>query len=271
LVKPQLVINSCRWDRATELSSFWGIYYVRLAKELGLDYVELQGDKAVKTNFDKAVKGFEHAHVCNTGHGNRYVFTGQKGAVLLDVRKAADLAMMAGRSGAYTSCQFGQSMKTWLENRTEAFMGSQDDFTIVAATPARDDATIQKFGLSEFAYTDALCKALLQGRSYAEADAAGYKASCDKYDYYWTYEKNPYVRQYLYIDKMIKVHGPGGAGPGEQPPPPEPYARTTIIVDGARVYDESKKIPIEIGIAVKPEASPSVSRGFRKWLRRVAN
>jgi len=267
----QLVVLRPYFDRATMYMEFQGYAWIQWAKDHNIPYIDLNKKDDVKAKFDPAVKNYPYAHICNGGHGNATQLTGQDYNVLLDSRRQADLDLIAGRSGAFLSCTFGKSKDVWLKAGMRAFMGYEDVYTFVAGTPARDDAKAGHFFEAHRAYDFTLFPAILGGSSYKDGDDAGYAKSQERYRYWASVTPDPYERHYMLYDAYIQVHGAEAPTPPPPPPPPEGYARTTITVDGAELYDESRNIPVQIGITVRPGTSSSASSRLHKGPRGAAS
>lgn len=161
---PRIVVCRPNFEQATQWGAYWfGALTLQAAIDAGLDVKDLYQNDAHKAMFDGAVSGDPHTFVTGIGHGNETTFTGQDYDELLVSGRQNDAALMAGKSGSFLSCVFGQAGDYFTQQGMKAFFGYIETFYFMAQDYPNAAAT--PFFKSHCAFD----LAILAGKSFSEA------------------------------------------------------------------------------------------------------
>jgi hypothetical protein len=256
----RIIINRCHFEPATNIGAFNYYQMIVKAKALGWPYVDLDGVKAVKANFDAAVKAsIAPALICGTGHGGKkdqgWVYTGQGYSVWIDTNNSADKAMLSGHYGAFLSCQFGKAIATLLAHGMKSVMGSVEDFVFCAGSLGNiADGIAATFFDASITWDRTICDEKKKDTIDAQAGKIAYDASQARFLYHYSRATYPEHKQLLMYDRIIQDYGPK---PDQVQVQGKAVAKLLIRVGGVAIYNEIKEEDQEIVVDVHPVLVPA--------------
>jgi hypothetical protein len=218
MTRNNVVLVRPDFEVATWHGSFFTLYHLKpVIEKLQLTYSDLYKEKCVKSNFDPLLNDL-CLLISGVGHGNPTKFTGQNYAVLLNAENPKDVEKMRNMAISALSCEFGQSVKTWINGGCSMFHGYDRTYYFIRGTPARDDATANMFFDSHFKFDKVWLEEAVKGNNAWEK---AHTESQKRYEFMIQSTPDPTVKHYLTWDMESMVT----AGPTAPPPQPNAWCR----------------------------------------------
>lgn len=104
----KLIVTRPQYDIVTSYLSCWAEEIIQLAKEKGVDVIDLLGDKANKNGLEGRIKKLQPELLFLNGHGNDDSISGHDNEILIQVEENDE--MLRGRITYALSCN---SVKYW--------------------------------------------------------------------------------------------------------------------------------------------------------------